>query len=92
MLTDGPALVGDLVERTNKTKDNVKKGLSELRNAGLVDGEGEDGKAHTYRRTDEPTRDSHIESRVGLNGLKPEHGSLVRFAVEQLGLRVIEPP
>ena len=91
-LTDGSALVEDLVERTNKTRDNVKKGLGELRNAGLVESEGEDGKAHTYRRTDEPTRDSHIESRVGLNGLKPEHGSLVRFAVEQLGLSVIEPP
>lgn len=91
-LADGEASVDDLAQRTGKSKDAVKKGIGELRKAEMVDGDGEEGKAYTYWRTDRPTRDSYRGSRVGRNGLKPEHGPLVQLAVEQLGLGVIEPP
>ena len=85
-LAEEPSLVKDLVKSTGKKTDSVKEGIGELSRAGMVDGDGEEGKAHTYWRTDLPTRDSYRGSRVGQNGLKPGHGPLVQFAVEQLGL------
>lgn len=61
-LESGPALVADLHEQTGKPKDSVRQALSELRAAGLVDSTGEQGKAHTYWRTDSPSTEPVAES------------------------------